>query len=107
MNFSKYRPVFAQNLNAPIRKLKIKKNFTTANRCMHPNRQKHGFPRRFLILERFIHSPAAVTVSRIWSSFARQSGQVSRCAFLIDSSLNLLTPLKRWKGSDTISFFFF
>lgn len=85
----------------------MKKNFTTAKRCMHPNRQKHGFPRRFLILECFIHSPAAVTISRIWSSFARQSGQVSRCALLIDSSLNLLTPWKRWKSSDTISFSFF
>lgn len=106
MNFSKYRPVLAQSRNTPIGELKMKKNFTTANWRMPPNGQKHGFPRRFLILECFFHSPAAVTISRIWSTFARQSCQVSRCALLINSYLNFLTPLKRGKSSATISFSF-
>lgn len=77
-NFSKLWPILAQHLNAPIRKLKAKIYFTTAKRSMRPNQQKHGFPRRFGSLEHFIHSPA-VTIALIWSTFARQSGQVSRC----------------------------
>lgn len=50
MNFSQYRPVLAQNLNAPIRKLEMKTYFMTASRNMHPRQQQHGCPgRRFMI----------------------------------------------------------
>lgn len=50
MNFSNYRPVLGQNLRAPIRKVKMKTNVTTAKQSVHRNQQKHGFPRGRLVI---------------------------------------------------------